>query len=259
MPEQPQWSERTLDMPPQDPWADPPTTDMPPRPSRPGTAPHYDPTRVANAAPGMDATRIAGAAPGPDATRIAGAAPGMDATRVAGSARPGDPARSAQPPTPPPSPFSSGRAAVTPRPQPHHVTAEHEPTGTGWPGAEQPTQSRPLSWHIDQLRRGGEWSFAGLLFAFVCWGIWAISSDGDLTAPIVVFLMSLLVAVGVFALSRLVGRLVLERQLGRQRNTAKGSHMVAGLFLAGVGIAHLRQTEWVMTAFNWVVDLFGGS
>src|SRR3954453_17538384 len=31
MPEQPQWSERTLDMPPQDPWADPPT--MPQHPS----------------------------------------------------------------------------------------------------------------------------------------------------------------------------------------------------------------------------------
>jgi len=243
MPEQPQWAERTLDMPPQDPWADPPTTDMPPRPPRPGAAPHYDPTRQYTADP---------ASPQQPPRN-------PDATRVAGSARPGDPAWSAQPPTPPPSPFSSGRAAVTPRPQPHHVTAEHEPTGTGWPGAEPPTQSRPLGWHIDQLRRGGEWSFAGLLFAFVCWGIWAISSDGDLTAPIVVFLMSLLVAVGVFALARLVGRLVLERQLGRQRNTAKGSHIVAGLFLAGVGIAHLRQTEWVMTAFNWVVDLFSGS
>ena len=264
MPEQPQWSERTLDMPPQDPWADPPTTDMPPRTSRPGTAPQYDPTRAAGPAQpprGVDPTRVAGAAHPPrgvDSTRVAGAAQpgrGPDATRVAGAA---DPAWAAQPepPAPPPSPFSSGRAAVTPRPQPQHFTAEHEPTGTGWPGAETPAQHHPLSWHIDQLRRGGEWSFAGLLFAFVCWGIWAISSDGDLTAPLVVFIVSLVVAGGVFALSRLVGRLVLERQLGRRRNTAKGSHIVAGLFLAGVGIAHLRQTEWVMTAFNWVADLF---
>jgi hypothetical protein len=107
-----------------------------------------------------------------------------------------------------------------------------------------------------QLRRGGEWSFAGMLFAFVCWGIWAISSDGDLTTPVVVFVVSLLVAAGLFALSRLVGRLVLERQFGRVRRTARGSHVVAGIFLVGVGVAHLRQTEWVMTAFNWTVDLF---
>ncbi|UQU63613.1 DNA-directed RNA polymerase II [Couchioplanes caeruleus] len=241
MPEQPQWSERTLDMPPQDPWADPPTTDMPPRVHRPGTASHADPTRQY---------------PAGDPARAAGQPSSADPTRAA-QRSPADPTRVAPPSAPqaPPSPFSSGRAAVTPRPQPQHFT-EHEPTGTGWPGAEPPAQHHPLSWHIAQLRRGGEWSFAGLLFAFVCWGIWAISSDGDLTAPIIVFLVSVLVAGGVFALSRLVGRLVLERQLGRTRRTAKGSHVVAGLFLAGVGIAHLRQTEWVMTAFTWVVDLF---
>ena len=201
MPEQPQWSERTLDMPPQDPWADPPTASVPQRPA---------------------------------------------------SAPPAQPAR----PAPPPSPFSSGRAAVNPHPRTQQFTAEHEATGTGWPDTATPQEQRPLSWHVGQLRRGGEWSFAGLLFAFVCWGIWAISSDGDLTTPVVVFIVSLLVAAGLFALSRLVGRLVLERQLGRVRRTARGAHIVAGLFLTGVGVAHLRQTEWVMTAFNWTVDLF---
>lgn len=210
MPEQPQWSERTLDMPPQDPWADPPTASVPPRP---GSAP---PTRVT---------------------------------------QPAQPTQPVQPP-PAPSPFSSGRAAVNPRPRTQQFAAEHEPTGTGWPGAETPQERHPLGWHVRQLRRGGEWSFAGLLFAFVCWGIWAISSDGDLTTPVVVFIVSLLVAAGLFALSRLVGRLVLERQFGRVRRTARGSHIVAGIFLTGVGIAHLRQTEWVMTAFNWTADLF---
>ena len=53
-----------------------------------------------------------------------------------------------------------------------------------------------------------------------------------------------------------IGRLVLERQFGRVRRTARGSHIVAAVFLVGVGVAHLRQTEWVMTAFNWIVDLF---
>ena len=198
MPEQPQWSERTLDMPPQDPWADPPTAPVQPRP-----------------------------AAGPPA-----------------------------PSSPPRSPFSSGRAAVNPHPRTQQFTAEHEPTGTGWPGTESPQERRPLGWHIGQLRRGGEWSFAGLLFAFVCWGIWAISSDGDLTTPVVVFIVSLLVAAGLFALSRLIGRVVLERQFHRARRTARGSHVVAGVFLVGVGIAHLQQTEWVMTAFHWTVDIF---
>ncbi|GID97256.1 DNA-directed RNA polymerase II [Amorphoplanes digitatis] len=197
MSEQPQWPERTLNMPPQDPWAEQPTArTVPQSPSAP-------------------------------------------------------PAQAA-----PPSPFSSGRASVNPRPRTQQFAAEHEPTGTGWPGAEAPQERHPLGWHVRQLRRGGEWSFAGLLFAFVCWGIWALSSDGDLTTPIVVFIVSVLVAAGLFALSRLVGRVVLERQFGRVRHTARGSHMMAGLFLVGVGIAHLRQTQWVMTAFNWVVDLF---
>ena len=61
------------------------------------------------------------------------------------------------------------------------------------------------------LRRGGEWTTAALLFAFVCWGIWAISNGGSMTTPIIVFALSVVVAAGLFALSRLIGRIVLER------------------------------------------------
>ncbi|MCI4062231.1 hypothetical protein MRQ36_06495 [Micromonospora sp. R77] len=111
---------------------------------------------------------------------------------------------------------------------------------------------RPMSWHLAQLRRGGEWSAAGGLFAFVCWGVWAISGRGNLGAPLLTFVLSLLTAVGLFALARLIGRLVLERQLGRVRRSARGAHLVTALFLAGVGVAYLQQTEWVMTAWNWV-------
>ena len=197
MPEQPQWSERTLDMPPQDPWADPPTQQAPP-PAAPGPAPQ-----------------------GPDGQ-----------------------------------PFSRGRAQVNPHPRTQQFTAEHEPTGTGWPGAEPPPR-RSVGWHMRELRRGGEWSFAAALFAFVCWGIWAISTDGDadndLTTPIVVFVLSLIVAAGLFTLSRVVGRVVLEKRFHRVRRSARGSHLVAALFLVGVGVAHLRQTPWVMDAYNWVV------
>lgn len=156
-----------------------------------------------------------------------------------------------------PNPFTKGRATVKPaNPRTEPFTAVHEPTGTGWPGAAEPQQRYPIGWHLRQLRRGGEWSGAAALFAFVCWGLWAISSDGALTTPLLVFALSLLVAAGSFALARLVGRVVLEKQLGRVRRTARGAHLVAAVFLVGVGVAHLQQTQWVMDAWNWVADLF---
>jgi hypothetical protein len=104
-----------------------------------------------------------------------------------------------------------------------------------------------------ELRRGGEWSSSALLFAFVCWGIWAISTTGDLTTAVIIFVVSVLVAGGIFALARLVGRVVLEKQFHRVRRTARGSHLITAVFLVGVGLAHLQQTAWVMTAFHWVV------
>ena len=177
MPEQPQWHERTLDMPPQDPWALPPA---------------------------------------------------------------------------PPSPFAAGRARVTPNPRAQRFAAEHEPTGTGWPGAEAPP---PRSTARD-LRSGGEWTTAAVIFAFVCWGIWAIAADGDVLTSVIVLALSLLVAAGLFALSRLVGRIVLERYMHRIRRSARGSYLVASVFLVGVGVAHLQQTDWVMRAYHWVVNLF---
>jgi hypothetical protein len=191
MPEQPQWSERTLDMPPQDPWAEAPTAPSP----IPGT-----------------------------------------------------------PATGPTSPFSQGRAQVGQSPR--RAAAEPEPTGVGWPGAEPPAHPR-LTWRWSELRRGGEWTSAAVLFAFVCWGIWAISGGGRLLTPVIVFLVTLAVAAGVFCLARLVGHLVWERQLGRTRRTARGSHLITALFLTGVGVAHLQQTQWVMSAFHWTVSLFG--
>ena len=190
MAEQPQRPERTLDMPPQDPWADPPTAPTPPAPT-------------------------------------------------------GQPTSS--------QPFSQGRAQVNPHPRTQQFAADHEPTGTGWPGADLPRPRHTLR----DLRRGGEWSTAALLFAFVCWGIWALSSAGDLSTPIIVFLLSVLVAGGLFTLSRLVGRIVLEKQFHRVRRSARGSHLVAAVFLVGVGVAHLQQTDWVMRAFHWVVGQIG--
>ncbi|TDC36910.1 hypothetical protein E1211_11925 [Micromonospora sp. 15K316] len=148
--------------------------------------------------------------------------------------------------------FRRGVASVgqpqTSRTEPFPVV--DEPTGTGWPG--EPVPRRPVSWHLAQLRRGGEWSAAAGLFAFVCWGIWAISGQGNLTGPFLIFVLSLLVAVGLFALSRLLGRVVIERQLGRVRRTARGAHLITAVFLVGLGVAWLQQTEWVVSAWNWI-------
>jgi hypothetical protein len=156
------------------------------------------------------------------------------------------------PPGPPQSPFSRGRARVDPGAHQQRFVAEHEPTGVGWPGAEPPAAHRGMSWRWSELRRGSEWTNAAVLFAFVCWGIWALSDGGPLLTPVIVFLVTLAVAVGVFCLARIVGYLVLERQFGRVRRSARGSHLVTALFLVGVGVADLQQTEWVMTAFHWV-------
>ncbi|MEE6262678.1 hypothetical protein [Plantactinospora sonchi] len=128
----------------------------------------------------------------------------------------------------------------------------HEPTGTGWPQIEDDRPQLPPGYHWRQLRLGAHWSLIGGLFAFVCWGIWAISGRGDLTSPVVTFVLTLFIAVGLFALARLIGRVVLERQLGRVRRTARGAHLVTGAFLVAVGVAYLGQTGWVVDVWNWV-------
>jgi hypothetical protein len=150
-----------------------------------------------------------------------------------------------------PGSFSRGVARVgVPRPRVDDTT----------PSIDPPTPTRP--WNGDvrvpvrsqlrQLRAGGEWTSIGVLFAFVCWGIWAISGGGNLAAPLLIFVLSLLVAAGLFALARLVGRVVLEQRLGRVRRSARGAHLVTAVFLAGLGIAWLQQTEWVVSAWNWI-------
>jgi hypothetical protein len=251
MPEQPQWSERTLDMPPQDPWADPPT--VPDRPTAAFTArAKAHPPAAGSAAPTephRGGRPVQPQRPGdPDA-------PTGPRTRPEGVASPATPPTSpySPPATPPNPPYSAGRASVRPHPRSPQFVAEHEPTGTGWPGAEVP-YTRPS---MGDLRRGGEWTTAALLWAFVCWGIWALSNDGVWSTKIIIFVVSVIVAGGLFALSRLVGRIVLEKQFHRVRRSARGSHAVASLFLLGVGLAHLQQTDWVMNALGWVIKTVG--
>ncbi|MEU8814581.1 DNA-directed RNA polymerase II [Actinoplanes sp. NPDC048796] len=232
MPEQPQWSERTLDMPPQDPWADAPTTPVAGPP-----APHSGPPAPPIPHSGLPAPHSGPLAPhsGPPASPHSGPMP-----PTAPFAKPEEAAAS---------PFSRGRAQVSP--QPRYTQPEH--TNPGWPGLEAP--DRPaLSWRWSEMRKGGEWTSAAVLFAFVCWGVWTLSGDGDFGTPVIVFVVTLAVAAGLFCLARLVGHLVLERQFGRVRRSSRGSHLVTALFLAGVGVTFLQQTQWVMTAYHWVTD-----
>ncbi|MBQ1045884.1 MULTISPECIES: hypothetical protein [unclassified Micromonospora] len=152
--------------------------------------------------------------------------------------------------------FQRGVAAVGQPRTPRTPRTEQFPTVEqhgDWAG--EPAPRRPMSWHLAQARKGGELSAAGALFAFVCWGIWAISGRGNLIAPLLTFVLSLLTAVGLFALARLLGRLILERQFGRVRRSARGAHLVTALFLVGVGVAYLQQTEWVVSAWNWVTGV----
>ncbi|GAB7047925.1 hypothetical protein [Catenuloplanes indicus] len=148
--------------------------------------------------------------------------------------------------------FQRGRASVAPRASRHHddhEIAPHEPTGTGWPDSPPPPPAVPLG---VQLRRGREWGVLGLGFSFACWGIWALSDGGSFLGSFLTYVVTLVVAVGLFALARLVGRLVLERQLHRVRHSARGSYLIVGAFLIAVGIGYLTQTGWVMDVWGWI-------
>jgi hypothetical protein len=158
-------------------------------------------------------------------------------------------------PMPPqPGPYRRGVAQVGARRPQHTDTTVARPGGTGWPNDSGRQPRLPLAYRMAQLRRGRRWTIAGAVFALVCWGIWAASSLGNLGSPLATLVITSLVAVGLFVLARLVGRVVWERQLGRIRRSARGAHLVTGLFLAAVGVAFLRQTEWVVTAWNWVLN-----
>ena len=71
-------------------------------------------------------------------------------------------------------------------------------------------------------------------------------------SPLLGFVLVLLVAAGLFALFRLVGKLVLVRRMGRVRRSAKGSHAVTGLFLVAAGVEYLRETPWVVSFVTWL-------
>jgi hypothetical protein len=104
------------------------------------------------------------------------------------------------------------------------------------------------------LRRGAGWSMAGLWFAVISWGMWAISRREDLLGSFLAMGVVLAIAALVFTVSRLLGRVVLEGTMGRQRFTAWPSHLVTFLLLVVGGVAFLQQTWWLVDAWRWFTD-----
>lgn len=167
-------------------------------------------------------------------------------------ARPGSDDRTAEM-HPQPGPYRRGVAPVSAGRRRSTDTTITRP-GPGWLPEAQRQPRLPLAYRMEQLRRGRRWTITGAIFAVVCWGIWAASSLGNLGSPIATLVITSLVAVGLFALARLVGRVVWERQLGRVRRSARGAHLVTAVFLVAVGVAFLRQTEWVVASWNWLIN-----
>ncbi len=146
-----------------------------------------------------------------------------------------------------------GRASVPPPPQRRADTGVViDPLSTE---PDRPWYA-PTSEDVRTLKLGWEYTGVGAAFAFVCWGIWAASNQGNLTGPVIAFLVVLAVAGGLFALSRLIGRLVLVQRMGRTRRTARGAHAVSGVFLGFAGLAYLRQTPWVVEILTWIQGFF---
>jgi eukaryotic-like serine/threonine-protein kinase len=135
-----------------------------------------------------------------------------------------------------------GRAAVVAKP-----TGNADPTAL--PGPQPPAQRPyrpPMRDTVRLLKRGGGWTWFGIIVAFLCWGIWAAANrGGDLLYQFSQLLLAFVVAAGLFALQRLVGRMIIVRMFGRQRRTARLAHLGTALFLVLVGVDFLRRTDWI--------------
>jgi hypothetical protein len=116
----------------------------------------------------------------------------------------------------------------------------------------QPGRGMIVRRRWSRLRAGAGWTWTGGSVLLVCWGIWAVSVRGSgLVGPTV--LLGLVLAAGamVFVVSRLLGRRVLERLLGKERTSAWPSHLAVCLFLTLAGLAFLENTRWVIESWQW--------
>jgi hypothetical protein len=151
-----------------------------------------------------------------------------------------------------------GRASV-PVPAPLREPTAEMPEYLG-PRSPAPKASRPVSWQrssrasLRSLSDGWGFTAAGLIVAFCGWGFWAAAGRGTISAPYLGLVFMLVVGLGVFALTRFLGYLVLEQTMGRKRPHARWSHLLAGLFLTVAGVSYIANTSWLLDGIDWVRD-----
>jgi hypothetical protein len=104
---------------------------------------------------------------------------------------------------------------------------------------------------VRNLRTGGGWSMVGLFVLLVGWSTWAYAAGtAQLNQTVVVLGLIIAVAIGLFAVLRLAGGLLLERLMGRSRRSAILSHLIVGVMLVLAGVSLLRQVPWVLAALD---------
>ena len=146
-----------------------------------------------------------------------------------------------------------GRAQVVARPPEPSGYAAPEGTYVGGSPIQGARVSRRPRVNLRTLRKGGGWTIAGASFVVLCWFVWAAANrkSGAVLAP--GFLVATaVVAVGLFMVLRLLGRLVIEGWMHKPRNGAHGAHLGTAAFLFAVGVTYLQETAWVMQAYRWV-------
>ncbi|WP_203960536.1 protein kinase domain-containing protein [Actinocatenispora thailandica] len=144
------------------------------------------------------------------------------------------------------------RRGVASVPQPAHRPYGEEPEQP--PAEPEHDRLRPLPGaRLHTLRRGIGLSITGALFAFVCWGVYAIANrDAKLANNFMMFVLVLVIAVGLFALCRLIGRLVIEGMMHRSRASARLSHLAVAAYLVAAGCGFAARVDWVSQAYHWV-------
>jgi hypothetical protein len=149
-----------------------------------------------------------------------------------------------------------GRAPI-PTP-PREPTAEMPPFEPAPERAGRPV--RVVSWErasrpaLRSLADGWGLTATGLVAGFCGWGFWAAAGRGTISAPYLGLLFMLIVAAGIFALSRFFGYIVLEQTLGRPRLHARWAHLLTGLFLTVAGVSYFANTSWLVDGIDWVRD-----
>jgi hypothetical protein len=116
-----------------------------------------------------------------------------------------------------------------------------------------------VSWYkpgvAARRRRMDGWgfTFSGLLILFCGWGVWAAGGGSGSSIPPVVNLV-FVIAVGgiVFAVLRLISKLLVEGVRHRQRLNARWEHFLTGTFLAVVGVSYLLHNALLTSTVTWV-------